>query len=420
MIKNFFESNRLLKWFILWTYLLCFALCLVIPFLLKLKETLIFSLVFSFSFILIIEILFIILYRFACKKPYVRVPKIPFDKIYVEPHPYLPYVYKKNFLCQKEMSVAGMYPLHTDKRYMFPQLMTNNFRHVNGLNGDRDIRVPKPDNLLRINCLGGSTTGNYIRHNGQNYSYPLELESALQKVFPQLNLEVNNCGQGGYTSAELLIKFLLDTIDTLPDVVVIYHAYNDLGPSLTNGFEADYSHARRNLGEIYYQYRLMSLIPQVPLNSWNYLINYCMFNQNIRYSLLKAVSRGNPDIKSNFSGLGTYKRNIENIIIICKAKGIKVVLSTFSQYLYKGVEKDEVYLKYFEGVKEENKIMRELSRKHDLALVDNEALIPADEKYFVDTVHFTPEGMKLMAENISRPIIDYIKTQDCVRFKKIA
>ena len=39
-----------------------------------------------------------------------------------------------------------------------------------------------------------------------------------------------------------------------------------------------------------------------------------------------------------------------------------------------------------------------------------EHLVPKEDKYFVDTVHFTPEGMHLIAENISHPIIEYIKT----------
>jgi hypothetical protein len=33
--------------------------------------------------------------------------------------------------------------------------------------------------------------------------------------------------------------------------------------------------------------------------------------------------------------------------------------------------------------------------------VDNAALGPSEERYFVDSVHFTPEGMRLIAENIA-------------------
>jgi len=362
-----------------------------------------------FCYILIIEVFFRVCYRTGCKRPYVHVPRLPFKEMYIEPHPYLPYVYKKNFLCQKEMPAT--YPLHHEKGYMFAQTMTNNFRHSNGPYGNRDIEVPKPEGLIRINCLGASTTGNDINYRNKNYSYPMELEKILMSAFPDLKIEVNNCGQGGYTSAEILIKFLLDTIDTRPDVVVIYHAYNDLGPSLTPGFQSDYSHAKKNLGETYYLYRLVSNIPDIPLESWNFLLNYCLFSQNIRFNLMDVISRGAADIKNDFKGLSTYKRNIEHIINICKANKIRVVLSTFSQYLYPEIQNNEIYLKYYEGTKLENNVMRELAAAHNVPLVDNELLIPQEDRYFVDTVHFTPEGMHIVAENISIPIVEYIKNR---------
>jgi hypothetical protein len=169
------------------------------------------------------------MYRIKFKRPYLMVPKVPFRKMHIEPHPYLPFVYKKNFICHKAM--PANYPLHKDRGYTFSQLMTNNVRHLNGPNGDRDVIVPKPKGLIRINCLGASTTGNYINYKGKNYSYPIELENILLSRFPGLSIEVNNYGQGGYTSAEILIEFLLNVIYTEPDMVVIYHAYNDLAPA---------------------------------------------------------------------------------------------------------------------------------------------------------------------------------------------
>ena len=63
--------------------------------------------------------------------------------------------------------------------YFTPQLKTNNYGFINGTNGNRKIEIPKPKNLIRINCIGGSTTGNYVSLNNHIYSYPLELEKIL-------------------------------------------------------------------------------------------------------------------------------------------------------------------------------------------------------------------------------------------------
>ncbi len=368
-----------------------------------------YSIVFICGLIAVAEILFRLCYRIMRKRPYQFIPRIPFKKMYIEPHPYLPYVSKKHFLCSE--NIAARFQLNQDKGYKFTELKTNNFRHYNGPDGSRDIVMPKPEGLTRINCLGASTTGNYIFYNGRQYSYPMELEKILKNSFPGNNTEVNNCGQGGYTSAEVLIKFLLDTIDTTPDIVVLYLAYNDLQPSMTDGFQGDYSHAKRNLGEIYHRYEFISKIPYIPLAIWNYLINARTFGQNIRFTLLSAIARKNANIDNDFEGLGTYERNIEHIINICKANGIQVVLSTFCHYLYDGIKDNKEHLKYHEGIKLENEIMRGLSRRHDVPLVDNDMLIPRDNKYFVDSIHFSPEGMQMLAENISKPIINILKTE---------
>ncbi len=403
----FILKKKVRRIYYLFFYIFFLLAAVSLPYICNAKKAFLFSVGIFLIYIAIVEVLFRIAYRIIFKKPYSHIPKIPFNEIWIEPHPYLPFVYKKKFLCQKEMPAA--YPLHQKEGYMLPQVRTNNFRHINGPEGDRDIEVPKPKGLIRINCLGDSPTGSYIRYEGKNYSYPMELEKILRDTFPDLKIEVNNCGQGGYTSAEILIKFLLDTIDTGPDVVVIYNAYNDIVASLTPQYQSDYSHARKNLGEVYHLYRLAAKIPDIPLASCNFLINYCIFSQNIRFSLLKTVSRGRIDVKMDFQGLDTYKRNIEHVINICKANNIQVILSTFSQYLYPQVRNKEVYLKHYEGIKLENKAMRDLAAKHNLPLVDNACLLPQEDKYFLDTVHFTPEGMRLAAGNISGPIIDYIK-----------
>ena len=181
------------------------------------------------------------------------IKKLPFEKFYVEPHPYLPYIYKRNF--STAPSEKYNYPLSSN--FFSAELKTNNFGFYNGSDGTRDIELPKPKNLFRINCIGGSTTANYIFDGKKNYSYPMELENILKTK--NSNVEVNNCGTGGYNSADILIRFLLQTIETKPDLIIIYHAYNDIKSYLTKNFQSDYSHSRKNLGE---EYQNLELIPK--------------------------------------------------------------------------------------------------------------------------------------------------------------
>jgi len=133
-------------------------------------------------FILVVESAFRISYLRKHKKPYEMIPKVPFEKICMEPHPYLPYVLKRN--ANNLLTGSISFPLNKDKDYKMDGLSTNSMGHSNGPDGTREVTMPKPEGVFRIHCLGASTTQYYINSKGRSYSYPLELEKILQKRFP--------------------------------------------------------------------------------------------------------------------------------------------------------------------------------------------------------------------------------------------
>ena len=360
--------------------------------------------IFLISFLILIiifELLFRFLYRLLTGSKYIFIKKIPFKKLSVEPHPYLPYVYKKKFRLSTSVDELN-YPLGSN--YASPDLTSNSLGFYNGLKGDRDIEIPKPKNLIRINCIGGSTTVNYVSVNNKVYSYPLELEKILKLKYDK-NIEVNNCGVGGYNSADLLVNFALQIIDTKPDFLVIYHAYNDIKSYLTPNFSSDYSHSRKNLGEEYWKFSIGAKIPDIPLKFINYFKNKWFFPSNVRYSLLEVISKGKIDFKANFShGLKVYERNLQTIINICAKNNIEVILCTFCIYLYEKIKNDDLHILYKKIVLEENEIMKKLAKKNNLKLVDCFSLIPKEDSNFVDSNHFTPKGMNLLAKSISEAI----------------
>lgn len=273
--------------------------------------------------------------------------------------------------------------------------------------------MPKPKDLIRVNCLGASTTAYYVEYKGDVYTYPLILEKNLQQEFPDLDIEVNNFGMGGWSSAETLINFTLRIIDTQPDVVVIYHGYNDLRMALAPDYENDYSHARQNLGEVYHLYRMASWVPYMPLAFYNYLVRKLIFSQNIQSSLLEATTPGwqkaqkfDADYRA---GLHTFQRNLEHIIHICKSNGISVVLSTFCHYLYDDIKHDSYHSRFHHGIEYANLLIQQLAEKHDIECVDNARKVPYENENFIDSIHFSHAGMRIFADNVSPPIIDHIR-----------
>lgn len=353
--------------------------------------------------ILISEIIFSYVYKKLNSEAYKKKEKIPFKSIAVEPHPNLPFIHKKKFNSSVKPSKLN-YPLH-NQVYSAPGLKTNNLGHVNGIDGGRDVLIPKPKNIFRINCLGASTTQNYLQDDSSVYSYPLELEKIL-KAKNKINLEVNNCGSGGYASSDILVRFLLQNIDTNPDVIVLYHAYNDIRSYLTSNFQSDYSHSRKNLGENYFKFYLGSFLPYIPLNFINYLQNK-WYSQNHRYTLVESISRGDFKIENNTdlkNGLEAYRRNLQNIITICKSNKIQIILCSFCFHLHESVKNKKIHKIFKDIVIKENIILKELAEDNQIDFVDTYNLIPKTDKNFVDTVHFTHLGMKLLATEISKKI----------------
>tara|TARA_Y100000590_G_scaffold344153_1_gene393472 strand:+ start:188 stop:1408 length:1221 start_codon:yes stop_codon:yes gene_type:complete len=351
--------------------------------------------------IIIFELLFRFLYRLYTGSKYMFIKKMPFEKMSVEPHPSLPYVYKRKFIGSASMDELN-YPLGSN--YKAAVLSTNNLGFYNGPNGDREIKIPKPKNLIRINCIGGSTTVNYITIDNKTYSYPLELEKILKAKYNK-NIEVNNCGVGGYNSADLLVNYALQLVDTEPDFLIIYHAYNDIRSYLTPNFTSDYAHSRKNLGEAYWKFAIGSKIPDIPIKFINYLKNKWFLPSNVRYSLLEVISKGKVDINSDFShGLKAYERNLQNIINICEKNNTQVILCTFAHYLHEKIKNSELHILFKKIVLEENEIMKKLAKKNNLKLVDAYSSIPKEDTNFVDSNHFTPKGMNLLAKSISEAI----------------
>ena len=92
------------------------------------------------------------------------------ENVYFISHPYLPYEMKKNMPFINKVK-AEYKNLKYD--YYFPSLSSNNFGFANGYDGSRKVEIPKEKGLFRINCLGGSTTGNYLEYENKIYSYPI-------------------------------------------------------------------------------------------------------------------------------------------------------------------------------------------------------------------------------------------------------
>ena len=343
--------------------------------------------------ILFVEIWFRLAYRKVYGLRYQLVPDLDRESFIYEPHPFISYVRKPDF---KDKDLED----------------SNNLRATFAPGQSRYIEIPKPEGVFRVSCLGASETAFYEQNGAEKVSYPSILEKILQDKFPGQRVEVNNFSTPGHTTAEILSEFLLNSFDSQPDVVVFYHGYNDIRAFLTPGFKNDYSHFRRNFAAEYEKLRIVNLLPFVPLAFYNFLLWNHMPKRIVGRDVHYAVTRGKMDIDAEPQGINIFRRNLEHIINVCRANGMQMVLSTFCHFFDDESRADAERLKWENKVREvvllENRVVSDLAREHGLPLVDNLNLIPQDHRHFNDKIHFTLDGMKLLAENLSVPIAEHL------------
>jgi lysophospholipase L1-like esterase len=308
---------------------------------------------------------------------------------YVEPNPFLTFSYRRNFVLSRPQRIR--YKLHPDKYHSFrTPLRLNNLGHFG-----RDVAPRKPDGVKRIACLGSSTTANNIADEAGDHCYPEILQQLLDGRAGGGCAEVLNCGIGGWSTPDIFINFALNILPLSPDAVIFYHGMNDLQHYLADDFRPDYAHARRGLGEVLHRIRLAWRLPSIPfLHSYEWLKWKVLGTGNVRNDVLRLIVRSPVDYSRALPDLTPEREVLDNLILLCQGRGIPIVVASFAFYDHDGSEK---LRKLAEGVRIENEMFRDLARERGCPFVDIAALIPKDDEHFVDEVHLSPRGMRLLA-----------------------
>jgi GDSL-like Lipase/Acylhydrolase family len=265
----------------------------------------------------------------------------------------------------------------------------NNFGFVG-----RDFAYAKPPGVIRIAALGASTTAD---------GYPAMLEEYLNaRVAAQSNrFEVMNFGHAFYTSAHVLVNFVLNVIDFAPDYVIIHQAANDEHARASEAeFRGDYSHYLKVFQppRIWDRYILRVSVPYRALKFYLDPSPEWMFVEAASQTRRKELQR-----PLNARELGVFRRNIETIIDVASARQIKVVLTTMPH------STDERYGHlHLHHIDQFNEVLRSIAANHDrLLFVDLDKLMTGkDNHLFLDVVHVNDTGRRMKVEYLGKRIID--------------
>ena len=80
---------------------------------------------------------------------------------------------------------------------------------------------------VRVVCLGDSVTGVYY-HTGGRRAYPEMVQVALQRLYPNAQIEVFNAGIGGNTTGDALNRLDSDVLSRKPHLVTVMFGLNDM------------------------------------------------------------------------------------------------------------------------------------------------------------------------------------------------
>src|SRR5205823_409685 len=268
----------------------------------------------------------------------------------------------------------------------------NNFGFIG-----RDFAYAKPPRVTRIAALGASTTAD---------GYPAMLEEYLNaRVAAHPNrFEVMNFSHGFYTSAHVLVNFVLNVIEFAPDYIIIHQAANDEHARASEAeFRGDYSHYLKVFQppRIWDRYILRISVPYRALKFY--------LDPRPEWMFVEAASqipRKVPQRALNARELGVFRRNIETIIDVASARQIKVILTTVPRLTDEHLHHiDQLNA---ECIDQENEVSRSIAANHNrLVFVDLDKLMTGKENHlFLDAVHMNDTGKRMKAEYIGKRIID--------------
>jgi lysophospholipase L1-like esterase len=288
------------------------------------------------------------------------------------------------------------------------------------LTKDFSLKIEKNINEFRIATIGGSTTANINLTFDQNW--PGYLGNIIQKKYPEKVIRVINAGIPGFDTAQSIGNLSLRVMPFKPDLVIIYHAYNDLKAIRGDiAFKPDYSHIHNRP---YGFHKEPAFFVKFLSNSMFYVRSrnaYRRMNEN------KALQEKNEKRLSYIPNEAkkAFQEHLQSLVAIAQAGGAEVMLSSFatlydvqtgftesSMKNFSELQKNDLASIYyftpgltvpaiFDGIVSYNKIISDVSSQKKVFFVDNARLIPHEDKYFIDRVHFSDSGAALMAKNFA-------------------
>jgi len=269
-----------------------------------------------------------------------------------------------------------------------------------------EVEVPKPPGTLRLAFLGASTTF-CAEASSNEATWPHLVWKAVAAAYPRARVDYVNAAVGGYGVESSIQNFERRVAPCAPDVVVIYHATNDIA--------GDTRELARERG-VYSGH--------ADRDSWlaRWSMAYFLIEKNVLFHLRSSAARreaGRLGFEPRALSAG-FRERLERLVHTCQRSASLVVLVTFAPRVRADQTPDErlaasasslYYMPYLSpagllaAFEEYDRVIGEVARATGALLVEGEDTIPADAVHYADSVHFTDAGCARMAARIAGPLV---------------
>jgi lysophospholipase L1-like esterase len=270
-----------------------------------------------------------------------------------------------------------------------------------------ELEVPKPAGRIRVAFLGASTTFCAEVSNNET-TWPHLVTEKLRQQWPGKSFDYVNAGVPGWGVSHSQRNLETRVKPLAPDVIVIYHAINDL------------SKDTRELAE-----RQGIVRGSVDQPSWlgRYSVTWFLIEKNLQVISRQRQAGDGAGRHLTFeprSLSAGFEQRLTSLVRSAKAIAPVVAMATFSQKLRRNQPPAEqlraanthlYYMPYMTvdglltALDEYNRVIKETARAHGAVLIEDEESIPGDDIHFNDSVHFKDAGSRLMAERITKVLI---------------
>ena len=322
--------------------------------------------------------------------------------------------------------------LHRDRFHPFlqntPRSSSGRF-HINdaGFRGE-EITLEKPPGTYRIFILGGSTV--FCGETTFEDTHPRILEKELRKLYPDRRIEVLNAGADWHWT----IKFLFNIQDYDPDMVIVFHAINDLlrtfrPDEISKGrYKPDYRHYHGAVANMVRPTHTVWRVLNIYAGYWcsDFLRDRVRvigpYGKGVNGARMLFFPKAKPVEVEQWLSLPAFDRNMRDLVRILKARDIEVVMGN-QPFLYKqNLSAAELEVLWFpmthrrkgsrpslesmrKGMELYNAKSEQIAREEGVHFVDLESHLPKTLEYFYDDVHFKVKG----SEAVAHAFRDYIR-----------